>query len=425
MIDIIKLLNENKQVCDYRVKSVITDLYQAFYVHGQIETLRAGDTEDCTVTVYVDHEKGKGESSFSLYNSTTESEAINKIQLAVNRAKLIANKPYDIVSGDKQEYLVQSNMANYNMNELCEKIANAVFSANCFEHGSLNAVEIFVSKRKVNVKNSRGVDKTQISYAAMVEAIPTWTENGESVELYESYTFTHFDQKQITSQIESRMVEVRDRKIAVKPNVPFECDVVIKQAEISELIYEIVSQLSYSSVYSHANVHKIGDKIQTEILGDELTVTMKGEIEGCASSSKFDDDGLTLTQKTVISNGEVIGYYGSNRFGQYLGQKDITGSLSCISVDAGSIDKTDLSGKKYIELVSLSGLQVDLYNDYIGGEVRLAYLHDGNTVTPVTSISVSGSLQTALNGIKLSKNRLAKDSYEGPDFACLSGLKIV
>ena len=425
MIDIIKLLNENKQVCDYRVKSVITDLYQAFYVHGQIETLRAGATEDCTVTVYVDHEKGKGESSFSLYNSTTESEAINKIQLAVNRAKLIANKPYDIVSGDKQEYLVQSNMANYNMNELCEKIANAVFSANCFEHGSLNAVEIFVSKRKVNVKNSRDVDKTQISYAAMVEAIPTWTENGESVELYESYTFTHFDQKQITSQIESRMVEVRDRKIAVKPNVPFECDVVIKQAEISELIYEIVSQLSYSSVYSHANVHKIGDKIQTEILGDELTVTMKGEIEGCASSSKFDDDGLTLTQKTVISNGEVIGYYGSNRFGQYLGEKDITGSLSCISVDAGSIDKTALSGKKYIELVSLSGLQVDLYNDYIGGEVRLAYLHDGNTVTPVTSISVSGSLQTALNGIKLSKNRMAKDSYEGPDFACLSGLKIV
>ncbi len=425
MIDIIKLLNENKQVCDYRVKSVITDLYQVFYVHGQIETLRAGATEDCTVTVYVDHEKGKGESSFSLYNSTTEDQAINKIQLAVNRAKLIANKPYEIVLGDKQEYLVQSNMANYNMNELCEKIANAVFSANCFEHGSLNAVEVFVSKRKVNVKNSRGVDKTQISYSAMVEVIPTWTENGESVELYESYTFTHFDQKQISNQIESRMVEVRDRKIAKKPNVPFECDVVIKQQEIDSLMYEIVSQLSYSSVYSHANVHKIGDKIQTEILGDALTVTMKGEIEGCASSSKFDDDGLTLTQKTVVSNGEVIGYYGSNRFGQYLGEKDITGALSCISVDAGSIDKADLCGKKYIELVSLSGLQVDLYNDYIGGEVRLAYLHDGNTVTPVTSISVSGSLQTALNGIKLSKNRLAKDSYEGPDFACLSGLKIV
>jgi len=32
-----------------------------------------------------------------------------------------------------------------------------------------------------------------------------------------------------------------------------------------------------------------------------LTVTMKGETEGSTASAKFDDDGLTLTDKTVIS----------------------------------------------------------------------------------------------------------------------------
>lgn len=425
MIDIIKLLNQNKNISDYRVKTTLINSYEAFYVHGKIETLRASDTKDCVVTVYIDHENGKGESSFSIYNSTTEKDALNKIEKSVSRAKMICNKPYDIVSGDKQEFVLTSNMQNYEGNELCEKIANAVFGANCFEHGSLNAVEVFVTKRTENVKNSRGVDKTQVSYSAMVEAIPTWTENGESVELYEDYRFTHFDESEITNQIQSRMDEVRDRKNAVKPNVPFECDVVIKPKEIDSLVYELVSQLNYASVYSHANVHAKGDKIQTEVLGDTLTVELKGEIEGSANSAKFDDDGMNLTDKTVILNGEVVGYYGSNRFGQYLGEKQITGSLECVSLSLGSASESDLKNQNYIELVSLSGLQLDLYNDYIGGEVRLAYLHENGKVIPVTSISISGSLQTALNGIKLSNQKTVKGSYQGPSFAILKGLKIV
>ena len=425
MIDIIKLLKQNSSVNDYRVKSVITDSYQAFYVHGEIETLRASATEDCTVTVYVDHENGKGESSFSVYNSTTESEAIDKIQLAVNRAKMIANKPYEIVSGGKEEYVIASNMQNYQMNDLCDKIAKAVFSVDLFEFGSLNAVEVFVTKYTTRIQNSRGVDKTQTDYSAMVEAIPTWTQDGESVELYECYRFTKFDESDITNQIQKRIVEVRDRKKAVKPEVPFELDVVISEQEITTLIDEITYQLNYSSVYSKSNVHSIGDKIQDNPTGDKLTVIMKGEIEGSVASAKFDDDGLTLKDKTIISNGEVTSYYGSNRFGQYLGEKEISGSLGCISLLPGSADGEYLKGKKYIELMSLSGLQVDLYNDYIGGEVRLAYIHDENGATPVTGISISGSLKTALNAIKLASKVTVKGYYQGPCFAVLLGLKIV
>lgn len=425
MIDIIKLLKENSSLSDYRVKSVLIDSYEAFYVHGQIETLRSTALCDCVVTVYVDHEKGKGESSFSVFNSTTESEAKAKIELAVSRAKMIANKPYDIVSGGKEEYVIASNMQNYAMNELCEKIASAVFSANVFEFGSLNAVEIFVRKYTTKIQNSRGVDKTQVDYSAMVEAIPTWTENGESVELYECYRFTKFDEQDITNQIKKRMIEVRDRKMAIKPCVPFEMDVVIGEHEISTLMHEITSQLDYASVYSKANVHFIGDKIQQDATGDKITVVLKGEVEGSVASSKFDDDGFTLKDKTVIKQGEVLSYYGSNRFGQYLGEKDISGSLGCLSLALGSVDDDFLNGKNYIELISLSGLQVDLYNDYIGGEVRLAYIHEKGKVTPVTGISISGSLKTALNSIKLSNKLTVKGAYEGPTFAILSGLKIV
>lgn len=65
--------------------------------------------------------------------------------------------------------------------------------------------------------NSKGVDVTEVKYDAMIEAIPTWNENGESVELYEAYRFTEFDADEITAETDEKMREVRDRKHAVKP----------------------------------------------------------------------------------------------------------------------------------------------------------------------------------------------------------------
>lgn len=426
MIDIIGLLKENNQVSDFRVKWLLTDSYEAFYVHKKVEALRAVTAEECSVTVYVDHEKGKGESSFSLYDSTTVEQAKRKIELSVERAKMICNNPYQIPAGDTAFYEVESNMNKYEMNDLCDKIASAVFKANTFEHGSLNAVEVFVTKRKENIVNCKGVNKTQITYSAMVEAIPTWTEGGESVELYENYRFTHFDEAEVIKEIEGKMVEVRDRRIAKKPTVPMSCPVVIGGNEISSLLDELCSQLNYASVYSHANVHSVGDKLQENPVGDKLTVTMKGEIEGSPFSSKFDDDGLTLIDKTIVEDGVVKGYFGSNRFGQYLGEKEITGNLYCMSLNLGNATKASLNGKQYVELISLSGLQLDLYNDYIGGEVRLAYLYNENgEATPITGISISGSLKEALNGIILSNKKTVKGAYEGPDFAILSGLTVI
>ena len=426
MIDIISLLKGNNQVSDFRVKWLLTDSYEAFYVHKKVEVLRAVSTEECSVTVYVDHDGGKGESSFSLYDSTTLDEAKRKIELSVERARMICNNAYEIPCGDKAFYDVESNMKDYAMNELCEKIATAVFKAETFDCGSLNAVEVFVTKRKENIVNSKGVDKTQITYSAMVEAIPTWTEGGESVELYENYRFTHFDEQDVISEIEGKMVEVRDRRIAQKPAVPMNCPVVIGAKEIDSLIDELCSQLNYSSVYSHANVHSIGDKMQENPVGDGLTVEMKGAIEGSPFSAKFDDDGLTLKDKVIVENGVVKGYFGSNRFGQYLGEKEITGNLYCMSLCLGSATKGVLSGKQYVELVSLSGLQVDLYNDYIGGEVRLGYLYnEAGEKTPITGISISGSLKSALNAIRLSNQKTVKGAYEGPDFAILEGLTVI
>ena len=72
----------------------------------------------------------------------------------------------------------------------------------------------------------------------------------------------------------------------------------------------------------------------------------------------------------------------------------------------------------------MSGLQVDTFTDYIGGEIRLAYYCDGEKVIPVTGISITGSLKQVLPSIRLSKEIAADDGYTGPSKAILQDMKI-
>ena len=316
-----------------------------------------------------------------------------------------------------------SDFEKYDPKELAAKIADAVFKADKFEGGSINALEVFVYKHVSSVLNGRGVDATEIKYDAMVEAIPTWNEGGESVELYEAYRFTEFDENDVTREIEEKMKEVRDRKRAKKPEGKINVPVVLNAKEAGELFTEIAFDLNYSAAYSHSALHKIGDDLQKGD-GDKINLTMKGEIKGSRFSAAFDADGVTLADRKIIENGKVVGMFGANRFAEYLGEKP-TGNLRCVEVEKGTLTDEELLKAPYLECVSLSGLQLDLYNDYIGGEIRLAYYHDGEKVVPLTGISMSGRLSEVLANIRLSDKTRVFENYGGPYKVLLKGMEIL
>lgn len=418
-----KLLEENKTVSDYRINRTGRTSSELFFVHRNLETSRATDVCDMNVTVYVDHDGKKGESSFAVYESMTETDLRLKIAEAAERAKLVFNEPYEIPCGEKTEREVPSNFKNYEPKELAAKIAEAAFKADNYENGTINALEVFVNKFEITVVNSKGVDVTEVKYNAMVEAIPTWNENGESVELYEAYRFTEFDADEITAEIDEKMKEVRDRKHAVKPAEKIEADVVLNVKEAGELFSELANDLTFASVYSHYNLHKIGDDLQNGD-GDKITLEMKGAMKGSEYSAAFDADGVSLADKKIISGGKVEGYFGTNRFASYLGEKP-TGNLQCVSVEKGSLTDKELGEKPCLECVSLSGLQIDLYNDYIGGEIRLAYYRHDGVAEPVTGISMSGKLSEVLAEIRLSDKTKVRGYYGGPYKVLLKGMEII
>ncbi len=423
MMNIVELLKKNKQVDEYKINLNQRESYELFFVKGKLETTRRTSTCDKEVTVYVKHGEFKGDSSFIVYPSTTGEELEKLIATAVEKALLIDNQTYELPEAGVGEYQVESNFANYSLNEIAGTVANAVFQAEAEEGTTLNSVEVFVNRNTITVVNSNGVSKKQVKYSAMVEAIPTYNGKEESVELYQQYNFNSLNEAVITAEIEEKLREVKARHEAKKPETEITGSVILNKLELSQLFADLAYDLGYYRVYAKSNVHKKGDMLQKDLTGDAITITMKGEAEGNIASAKFDGDGMSLTDIKIVEEGKVINYFGSNRFGQYLGEKP-TGSLGCLIVEPGSACPKCLTKAPYLEVISMSGLQVDAYNDYIGGEVRLAYYNDGTTVTPVTGISITGKLSEVLSSIRLAKETAVHDRYIGPKKAILSGMKV-
>ena len=423
MNTMIAALKANAQVSDYKINLTAKESYECFYVKGRLETVRCTETCDKVVTVYVDHDGFKGDSQFYVYPSTTEAELSELIEKAVQKASLLNNKMYTLPEKETGKYEVESNFSAYTQAELAGKIADCVFAANTVEHADLNSVEVFVNRYTDTVVNSRGICKTQVRYDAMVEAIPTYNGEAESVELYQQYNFSTFDTEAVKQEISQKLQEVKARASAVKPDFSLDCKVILNTQELGELFGTLCRELNFATVYAHAGVFHKGDAIQENPTGDKITITMSGAVPGNIRSAHFDSDGMTLQDRTIVEEGKAVAYYGANRFGQYL-EETPTGNLRCIQVTPGSACAKCLSEGPYLEVLSMSGLQVDTFTDYIGGEIRLAYYYDGEKITPFTGISITGSLKQVLASIRLSCETAVDNGYTGPKKAILTGMKI-
>jgi len=337
----IQLLQAHSKVSDYKINIHQKESYELFFVKGKLETVRCTDTCDKEVTVYVDHGQFKGDAQFFIYPSTTEQQMSELIEEAVAKALLINNQTYELPQAEQDEYVVESNFADYTPAALAAEIAKAVFEANEIPDASLNSVEVFINKHTRSVQNSRGLCKSQVSYDAMVEAIPTYNGDNQSVELYEQYNFSTMDVDAIRQEIAEKMAQVKARYEAVKPDFKLDCPVILNKGELASLFSTIASDLNYASVYAHANLFKKGDAIQKAPEGDRIHITMAGQAAGCVRSAGFDEDGMSLDRILLVENGSVVNYFGSNRYGQYLGEKP-TGNLRCLLVEAGSASQAEL-----------------------------------------------------------------------------------
>ena len=423
MMKVIDLLKADSRISDWKLNIHRRESCELFFAKGQLDCVRRTETTNNRVTIYVDGDGFRGDAMFYVYPSSTDEERKALIDSAISRARLVKNAPYTLPANECEDSAIRSNLSEGDPIELAKTIAREVFASNEIENAAINSLEVFVTHHYEEIINSSGISKKQVHYDAMVEAIPTFNSESGSVELYEQYNFSELDIAALREEISGKMAEVKARSEAITPVAPTSCPVIFNKAELSQLFRTMVSDLDYAQVYYSANIHKKGERIHPAGSGDPISITLKGEIKGSFRSSRFDMDGIKLGSLRVIENGEVCAYHGSSRFGQYIGENP-SGNLPCMEVDPGSTPPDSFRKGPYLEIISMSGLQVDFYNDYIGGEIRLAYYNDGSAITPLTGISVSGKLSEVLAEIALSSERALCGGYFGPEKALIKNMKI-
>lgn len=422
MIDVIKLLKQ-KNLDGFKLNSNTKESFELFFVQGKLETIRKTKTLEQKVTVYAKHNEFLGQSTFSVLASDDSRKILDKIDLAYQNAMFVSNQPYELASGEKLSKSSKSNIKNYDFKDLGYQIYDIVQQEINKSSSKINALEIFINKDEDRIRNSNGLDKKETSYDLFIEAIPTCDTKDDSFELYQALRFGEFDPEQLRLEIKNKLEEVRMRSLAKKPEDNLDCPVVLNKEELAQLFGNFAYTLNYASLYSHTNRYNIGDNLQENNHGDKINLTMKGYQKGLVASGYFDQDGTNYVDKQLIEDGIVKGMFGSSRFAQYTKQ-EVTGELPCMIVSKGHLKDEQLNKMDYLDCLSFSGIQVDLFNDYIGGEVRLAYLHKDGKCIPLTGFSINAKLSDVLNNIKFSNELTKFEDYYGPKLALINGFEI-
>ncbi len=405
----------------YRIMQTDTASYEMFFVKGKVETVRCVDTRDLEVSVYVDHDGKTGSSTVQIYPTRSVEEITADIRRALRRARLIFDQPYTLPEGGKEVY--EDTPTDRSPAEVAADVADAVLTAQAPQGAEVCALEIFVTDTACRVINSRGVDKTQKKRTVMFEYIPACSGEEGSVELYQSDMRTAWDTAALREDVSRYMEDVAARLQAKLPQEPIHCPVILPVGEIAGLMQTLAFDMSYRAVYNHANLYEIGDDIQKDAAGERLTLTACAQATDSPRSAHFDVDGCALTDRVLLRDGVCVGRFGSHRFAEYLGE-EATGELPCLHLAPGTMRAEQLLSEEHLACVAMSGLQVDLFNDYIGGEVRLAYWFDGERRIPLTGISISGKLSDVLRTVRLCSECACKDGYVGPSLMRLDGMTI-
>lgn len=416
--EILACLKANKKINGYEIITTNKDSRELFYVLKHLEINRAVKTQTVAIEVYAIDAKGTGSSIVTVTAADDKKTLTKKIDAAYQKAKSAKNNYYPLAK--KTKNIIEKANNKLDLNDIASNVAKAVFKADVYKEGWINSTEIFVSKFTKEFVNSNGIKHCTNSFKIEVECIPTWSNKKEEFELYKFYQTSAIDYKAITAEVSEILNLAKDRSSALKTKdvkLPKDIMVLVKNDMRDVLVENMCAEMSYRYKHTKMNHYNLKDVISNT----PFDLTMKAEIKGCVDSKKFDNHGVTLGSKKIISKGVAKDNFGDIQFGHYLGVKNITGNLPVCELSAKGID---YKKQKHLIIETFSSPQLEENSGYWGGEVRLARYFDGKKYIPLTGFSISGNIYNDMKSMQFSKESAISSGYKGPKYFIFKNISI-
>lgn len=403
---------------------------ELFLAGKQRELARAKDVNRYTVTLYKDFsfegEDYKGEASVKIPAGAGDEEIDALLRGAYTKTSYVKNKPYVLAGGGVvlPDYQASAAMTDpvidkRELFQLVNQTAGGIERVFTGGSVSLAAAEITICAYKQRLVNSEGLDKSFNGAKGYIETIAVSRSGpGEETEVYRKRDFSDFSPDFLLPFLEDQKRICFERAEAKPLPAGLACPLILRPQESKALFEYYVNQTSAQSLFEQISSYTLGLDVLGADRDDALSLGLVNRIPGSVDNAPFDLDGVPLAPVKLIDRGKIIAFWGTLQYAQYMGIP-VTGLIGNIEVSGGMKTEEELREKPHLEAVIFSDFMMNGQTGDFGGELRLGYLWDGISRTPVFGGSVSGNLADQGAGIICSKERIAEENGLIPKVVCL------
>lgn len=414
---------EKNGISTYLISESVQESVELFFIKKKLDMRREKKTKECQVTVYREFEKdGKkmlGSSTILIENSMTSEEIDKKLKDAYFASSFVCNPYYELIEGEKKELMiVNSSLQNASLAENAKKMTEALFEEDNKEDVFINSAELFVVKTINHIVNSKGVDVSYVINQVNGEFV-VQCEKPQDVETYQSFRYDELETEALKAKVVHTLEMTKARSRAAAAPQAGSYKVILSGEYVKELLSFYVSRSSASMIYPKYSSYQIGTKVQgEEVKGERLTIKLKAK-------APYSSEGIPMIDRTLLEEGELKTIHGSCRFSYYL-KTEPTGFYFNYVMPAGtkSIEEMKKETTKCLHIVNFSDFQMDSFTGHFGGEIRLAFLIEGDKVTEVTGGSINGSILEVQDELIFSTEMQVEKGFEGPLAVCLKEVNV-
>ena len=406
-----------------RIKSV-----QLFFVKKTLDSKSSEDTLSIDVTVFNSFSKNgkdmKGSASVHIYDGMTDAEIDDVLRSAYLAASYVNNPAYELQEKTENTYIeMPSDLNGKRLDECADIMTKALFAEDHNDKVFLNSAELFVYEKDVRILTSNGIDcgykKRYISGEFVAQC-----RNPQDVETYASFRYKGLETDSLRNKVKKILDYTLSRAEARIAPKAGNYRVIIGDSFIKSVFDYYIGRANANYIYAGYSSFKLGENVQgknaegnpADVTGDRISISL-------VAGEPFSGEGTPQKDRVLMKEGVLKTYHGGVRFSRYIGVEP-TGFYSQIKVDAGSVSLEEMKKKPYLHVVNFSDFQMDDFTGHFGGEIRLAFLYDGEKITPVTGGSINGSLLDAQTNILLSKELQKEEDYEGPAAICFENVAV-
>ena len=412
MLEKIKNALTESGVYGWEINDVKKNGWEFYFIRHELDQHRAKNVEHIKVKVYQMSENGEsiGFASQEIAPTASEQEIKKIVADLAYRATLVENRPFTLTppSEEKAAEGKASDIA-----DISADFIRAVSELPETEGEDVNSYEIFVSDVIHRLITSTGIDETEHYPSSMIEVVVNARREGHEIELYRNYTSGTCDAAGLKRDLIRTMSYGRDRLIAKPTPVNGKIDVLFSSENACQIYNYFAERMNAALVYRQMSDYEIGKPICGAFTGDRVTVKALRELENSSENHAFDEEGAVIRDTVMIEDGVAKRFLGGRMFSSYMGLENSFNPTN-IEVTGGTRTEEELRSGKYLEAVEFSDFQVDEITGDIFGEIRLAYLHDGDETIPVTGGSISGSMNDFVGSMIMSKNSVQYDDMKIP-----------